>query len=396
MKELFLLSEKFKEEVPVDFIRDQIRLIDTPDRLIGIKGCRGVGKTTLLLQYLKTCLKNKKAIYISLDDIFFTEIRLIDFIDDFVKNGGTDILVDEVHKYPNWSLEIKNAYDRYKDLKIVFTGSSILKIRQANADLSRRAVVHSLQGLSLREYINLTEKKSYPVLTFEQILSDHRELTRMIWKELKPLKKFNEYLTSGYYPFFLENPDTYQQKLRETIMLTLETDLPSVAEISYSKINKIKQLLYIISTSVPFKPNIQKLSERTGISRNTLKNYLHLLNEAKVIGMLFSAKKGISVLTKPEKIYFNHPNQMVSFSGKETDTGTLRETFFYNQVSQVYPLNYTEKGDFLVDRKYTFEVGGKNKTKKQIAGLKNAFLALDGIESGYKNEIPLWLFGFLY
>ncbi len=396
MKELLLLSEKLENEVSDHFIRDAIRLIDTSDRLIGIKGSRGVGKTTLLLQYLKTRLKNEKAIYISLDDIYFTENRLIDFIDDFVKNGGKYILIDEIHKYPNWSGEIKNAYDRYKDLKIVFTGSSILKIRQANADLSRRAVIHSLQGLSLREYINLTEKKSYNILTLEQILSDHRRLARIIWEELKPLEKFNEYLDFGYYPFFMENPGTYHQKLKETILLTLETDLPSVAEISYTKINKIKQLLYIISTSVPFKPNIQKLSERTGISRNTLKNYLHLLDKAGIIGMLFSSKKGISILTKPEKIYFNNPNQMISFSGMETDRGTIRETFFYNQVSQIHNLNYSDKGDFLVERKYIFEIGGKNKTKKQIGGLENAFVALDGIESGYKKEIPLWLFGFLY
>ena len=396
MKELIEISERLTESISLKFVRNSIQLLESPDRLIGIKGSRGVGKTTLLLQYLKTRLKKEKAIYVSLDDIYFTENRLIDFIDEFVKNGGKHILLDEVHKYKNWSREIKNAYDRYTELRIIFTGSSILKIRQSNTDLSRRAVVYPLQGLSLREYINLTENKSYPSTTLNEILSNHQEIARTIWKEIKPLEKFNEYLETGYFPFFMENKATYLQKIKETIYLTIETDLPSVAEINFSNISKLKHLLYIISTSVPFKPNVQKLSERTKISRNTLKQYLHLLKEAQVIGLLFNSQKGISTLTKPEKIYFNHPNHMVSFAKSHSNPGTLRETFFYNQLSHYHTLHYTENGDFLVDRKFTFEVGGKNKTQAQIKGIKNAFLALDGIESGYKNEIPLWLFGFLY
>ncbi len=396
MKELFEISEKLVENTSVKFVRDRIQLLDSPDRLIGIRGSRGVGKTTLLLQFLKTSLKNQKAIYVSLDDIYFTENRLIDVIDEFVKNGGKYILIDEVHKYKNWALELKNAYDRYPELKMIFTGSSILKIRLSNSDLSRRAIVFSLQGLSLREYINLTGHKTYPAVSLEELLNKHQDIAKSIRSEIKPLQKFNEYMQTGYFPFFLENRNTYLQKLKETIYLTIEADLPSVAEINFSNISKLKHLLYLISTSVPFKPNIQKLSERTGISRNTLKQYIHLLIEARVIGALFSSKRGISALTKPEKIYLYHPNHMLCFAEQNANQGNMRETFFYNQLSQLYHLGYTEKGDFLVDWKYIFEIGGKNKKQDQIRGMNDAFLVLDGIESGYKNEIPLWLFGFLY
>jgi len=333
---------------------------------------------------------------VTLDDIFFSENRLIDFIDDFVALGGEYVLLDEVHKYPNWSQEIKNAYDRHSQLKIIFTGSSILKIREAYADLSRRAVVFNLEGFSFREYLNLKTNQSFPVLKLTDILEHHQEIVKDIWKIVKPLAFFESYLRYGYYPFFLENQETYHQKLREIISLTLEIDLPYNTEISHSKIFHIKQLLYIIAERVPFKPNIQKISERIATSRNTLKQYLHILDEAQIIALLFSEKKGMSSLTKPEKIYLHHPNLMYSLSESDADVGTVRETFFLNQLSAKHEVFYTEKGDFRVDRKYTFEVGGKNKDAKQIQGIEHAFLAKDGLEAGFGREIPLWLFGFLY
>jgi hypothetical protein len=389
-------SDKLVSEVSTEFIRNTIALLETSDRLIGIKGARGVGKTTLLLQFIKTKLAHHKAVYVTLDDIFFSENRLIDFIDDFVALGGEYVLLDEVHKYPNWSQEIKNAYDRHSQLKIIFTGSSILKIREAYADLSRRAVVFNLEGFSFREYLNLKTNQSFPVLKLTDILEHHQEIVKDIWKIVKPLAFFESYLRYGYYPFFLENQETYHQKLREIISLTLEIDLPYNTEISHSKIFHIKQLLYIIAERVPFKPNIQKISERIATSRNTLKQYLHILDEAQIIALLFSEKKGMSSLTKPEKIYLHHPNLMYSLSESDADVGTVRETFFLNQLSAKHEVFYTEKGDFRVDRKYTFEVGGKNKDAKQIQGIEHAFLAKDGLEAGFGREIPLWLFGFLY
>jgi hypothetical protein len=227
-------------------------------------------------------------------------------------------------------------------------------------------------------------------------LINHDEIAKTIWKKIKPIKVFNKYLEIGFFPFFLESEENYKNKIREVINQVLETDLPYAAKISFSNIHKLKQLLYVISESAPFKPNIEKLSERIGISKNTLKDYLHWMNDALLINLLYKESKGISRLTKPEKIYLYHPNLMMAITGNSVNVGNLRETFFYNQLAISHQVNYTDKGDFLVDDKYVFEIGGKNKTTRQIQGLKNSFLVLDNIETGLRNEIPLWLFGFLY
>jgi predicted AAA+ superfamily ATPase len=396
MRTLLELSERAVELVPVDHIRGQIKWLDQPDRLICIKGSRGVGKTTLLLQYAKTRLTGKPFVYVSLDNLYFSENKLSDFADDFSKHGGKYLLIDEVHHYPDWSVELKNIYDSIPDLKIIYTGSSMIHLSSGRADLSRRSVVKTLPGLSLREYIAFSENIEFPVYSFNQIIRDHVTISRQVWKKIKPIKMFSEYIQIGYYPFFLENRDTYRIKLLEILNQVLESDLPFIAGITYSNVYKLKQLLYIISESAPFKPNIEKLSERTGISKNTLKDYLHHMSDALLINLLYKDSKGISRLTKPEKIFLHHPNLMTAISGDEVNTGSLRETFFYNQVSVSHKVNYTDRADFLVDNRYIFEVGGRNKTDKQIRGIEGSFLALDNIETGHNREIPLWLFGFLY
>jgi predicted AAA+ superfamily ATPase len=395
MRSIIAKSERAIEEVQTNYIRPHISWLDQNERLIGILGSRGVGKTTLLLQYLKTKLNTSTAIYLSMDDLYFTENSLSDFVDSFVKNGGTHVFLDEVHNYPTWSIEIKNLYDQHKKLKLVYTGSSLLKIKKGRADLSRRSVVYNLPGLSLREYINITENTDFPAYSLGKILSQHPKISKTIWTRTLPIKKYNEYIKSGYYPFFIENSVNYLKKLNATILEVLETDLPYIAGINYHNINKIKQLLYIISESVPFKPNLTKLSERIGISKNTLKDYLIYIREALLINSLYAESKGISKLSKPEKIYLYHPNLMHALNTDNTNTGNLRESFFLNQVSQHHDVYYPGKGDFLVDGQ-VFEIGGKNKTHTQIKNMDNAWLALDEIETGYKREIPLWLFGFLY
>lgn len=396
MNILYEISAKLRASVKVDFVRKIIEKFDQPDRMIGIKGPRGVGKTTLLLQYLRLKLEDKIALYISLDDLYFTENSFLDTADSFVKNGGTVLLVDEVHHYENWAKELKNAYDRYPELKIIFTGSSMLRMESSRGDLSRRAVIYPIQGLSLREYIRFTGGPVFPVLSLQQILHNHRTLAETVWSRIKPIQKFNEYLQYGYFPFASENIATYHLRLKEIINIVMETDLPYMAEIEYSKIDKVKQLLYIISQSVPFKPNMIKLAERTAIARNTLKNYLRYLAEAGLIHLLYSSSKGISLLTKPEKIYMANPNLLFALAAAQADKGNLRETFFINQLSVDHDVQYPQQGDFLVDGKYIFEVGGRNKKLSQIKGLTDAYLALDDIESGVANHIPLWLFGFLY
>jgi len=396
MNSMYDFSARAVEMVKVTNIRPQIEWLKQNEKLIGIKGSRGVGKTTLLLQYAKTVLKNDSFVYISLDNLYFTENSLLNFADEFYKNGGKVLLIDEVHHYPNWSLELKNIYDLFPDLKVVYTGSSLLHLSKGLSDLSRRSVVYNLPGLSLREFINFSTKLNLAPISLDEILANHESIAKHIWKETKPIKWFNQYINHGYYPFFLEGIENYHQKLNGVILQVLESDLPYISGVSYSNINKLKQLLYVISESVPFKPNIEKLSERIGISKNTLKDYLHYLKDALLISMLYSDSKGISRLTKPDKIYLHNTNLMFALANNSSNTGNERETFFYNALSANHAVSYTPKGDFLIDGRYTFEVGGRNKKQKQIQGVENAYLAIDGIETGYGNKIPLWLFGFIY
>lgn len=396
MKHLIELSERLIESVSSEIIRDQIKWLSKPDRLIGIKGARGAGKSTLLLQFARLHINSRKRLYVSLDDILFSDKKITDLADEFVKLGGEYLLLDEVHHYKNWPQEIKNIYDRYPSLNVIFTGSSILHLSKGASTLSRRAVMHDLPGLSFREYLIFSRGVSFPIVTLDELLNNHIELAKPIWKKIKPLEAFNEYLATGYYPYFIENPGTYDLKLRESLMKVLESDLPYVTQMDYANLDKIKQLLYIISQSVPFKPNIERLSEKLHVGKNTLKLYLKYLNDASMINTLYSSKKGMTLLTKPEKIYLHHPNLMSCLAANRADVGNMRESFFLNQVVYLHKVQYPDQADFLVDDKWLFEIGGKNKGKKQIQGHANSYLALDGIETGYGNTIPLWLFGFLY
>ena len=396
MKQLVELSERLIESVSLNIIRDQIKWLTKPDRLIGIKGARGAGKSTLLLQFARMHTNSRKRLYVSLDDILFSDKKITALADEFVKLGGEYLLLDEVHHYKNWPQEIKNIYDRYPSLHVIFTGSSILHLSKGTSILSRRTVMHDLPGLSFREYLMFARGVTFPALSLEELLNNHIELAKPVWKKIKPLEAFNEYLATGYYPYFMENPGTYDLKLRESLMKVLESDLPYVTRMDYANLDKIKQLLYVISQSVPFKPNIERLSEKLHVGKNTLKLYLKYLNDASMINTLYSSKKGITLLTKPEKIYLHHPNLMSCLAANRADMGNMRESFFLNQVVHLHKVQYPDQADFLVDDKWLFETGGKNKEKKQIQGHANAYLALDGIETGYGNTIPLWLFGFLY
>jgi len=382
--------------VDTSFVRDFINKIDWKDRMIGIKGARGVGKTTLLLQYIKQNLPASKTLYVSLDNIYFSGNLLVHLADEFIKRGGTYLVLDEVHRYPNWSVELKNIYDTHKDLKLIFTGSSILQIDHKKADLSRRAVFYEMPGFSFREYVNIKSDSSFEAVTLNTLLSNHLEITMDVRKQTKPIKHYHDYIRTGYYPFFLENEASYHKKIEEIINVVMEIDIPQSFDISLHSIEKIKKLLYIISSSTPFKPNIVKLSEQIGTTRNTVKNFLYYLERAKIINLLHSDSKGISSLQKPDKIYLHHPNLMFTFAAENSNVGTLRETFFYNQVSYTEHLTSSKRADFIVNDRYTFEIGGKNKDRSQIEGLTDAVLALDNIEHGHLNKIPLWLFGFLY
>jgi len=335
-------------------------------------------------------------LYVSLDNLWFSNHSLADLADDFVKKGGGFLYIDEVHKYPEWSATIKNLYDDYPDLKIVFTGSSLLEILNARADLSRRAVIYSMQGLSLREYLNMTLNKHFEAYSLEEIVKNHVSIASKINKEIRPLKYFNTYLKHGYFPFFNEDLDVYYRRIGEVINLILEIELPMLRQLEVQYVPKIKQLLQTIAETAPFIPNVSKLSEKININRNTLASYLIFLDEANLTNNLYRDSKGISRLQKPNKIFLENTNFMFALAPEEINIGNMRETFFFNQLSHIHRIEFPEDGDFLIDRKFLFEIGGKTKSIRQIKGIANSYIAADQIEYGHNNIIPLWLFGFLY
>jgi uncharacterized protein len=397
MESLIRKSIRKINATDTSFKRYLYERIDWSDRLIFIKGARGTGKTTLLLQHLKeTAGASDEALYVSLDDLWFSDNRLVDLAAQFNSLGGKYLYLDEVHKYPSWAQEIKNIYDDLPDLKMVITSSSALQVFKQRFDLSRRAVEYDLLELSLREFIYLKYGLLFSPFQFDQVISDHISLSLDILEKIKPLKLLKEYNLAGNYPYFLENPDNYHQRLMNTINTILEADLPAILNIDYSSVVKLKKLLYIIASSVPFKPNIYELSQKTGIARDTLLRYLHHLQQAHLVLLLQSSKGGKSILSKPEKIYLHNANLMAVLSENNFNPGTVRETFFLNQLMSIGKVKYSPVGDFIFQDKYLFEIGGKNKSGKQLQGSPEAYIISDDIETGYKNRIPLWMFGFLY
>lgn len=382
---------------PMDHFRYLYRHIDWEDRLISITGVRGVGKTILLLQYIKENFPDKRnALYASLDNIWFTRNTLTDLVEQFTAYGGTHLFLDEVHRYPNWCIEIKNIYDSYPGLHIVFTGSSMLEIFKSNADLSRRAINYHLYGLSFREFLEFETGKKFPCISLEEILSDHLNIAANLTQDLKILPLFKAYLEHGYYPFYKEGLKSYPIRLQNIINTTLDFDLPAVENIEYATILKIKKMLMLLSSLVPFTPNMTTLSADIETNRASAMRYLNILEKAALITMLLPAGKTLNLMNKPEKIYLANSNLLQVLSNSPVNTGNQRETFFANQLKILHQINSSKKGDFIVDNKYTFEVGGKNKSYHQIKDLENSFIASDDIETGFGNRIPLWLFGMLY
>jgi len=398
MEEFFDFFYKELRKTDLSFQRYLINDIDWEGRLSAITGARGTGKTTMILQHIKQTFGNspKEALYVSADNIWFSGNRLLDLANDFEKQGGKYLFIDEVHKYENWSQEIKNIYDSFSDLRVVITGSSMLEIYKGNADLSRRAVHYVLCGLSFREFLIYDQNIDFEKFTLEDILQNHIEIAGRVNDKIRPLPLFNAYLKQGYYPYYKSDKRFYLSKLANTVDLILEMDLPAVETIEMYSIRKIKKLLWIISQSVPFTPKITELAKDLDVSRNSLLNYLTILERGELVNLLQSSTKGINSLAKPEKIYLNNTNQIYAFDANKPNVGNLRETFFFNQLKAVSEVTSAGKADFTVDDKYIFEVGGKNKGHEQIIGLKNAYLALDNLEYGFGNKIPLWLFGMLY
>jgi len=397
MDKLLLKSHDKIAKTSLKFTRYLLDELHFKDRISIIKGARGVGKTTLLLQYAKKHATNySRILYVSLDDLFFQENSLYNLAENFVKDNGQLLLLDEVHKYPNWSRELKLIYDDIPDLKLIVTSSSILEIYKSESDLSRRAVSYYLKELSFREYLIFEKNSHFNTYTLAEILSNHSDISFEITNRIKPIYEFNNYKKEGMYPYYWENKKKFTENLLDTIHLALEIDLPAIEPLDYIYITKLKKLLFAISTSAPFTPNISKLSERVNISRKALIKALHYLERARLIIQLNKTNKGISILSKPDKIFINNPNLQYALGNQNSNIGSIRESFFVNQLQGLHKIALPKKGDFIVDDKYTFEIGGKNKSKYQIKDVSNAFIVRDDIENGVNDIIPLWLFGFLY
>ena len=370
--------------------------IDWEGRLIGVTGTRGTGKTTLLLQYLKDNFPiRENVLYASLDNIYFTKNSLLDLAEKFDAYGGTHLFLDEVHRYPTWAIELKNIYDSFPKMHVVFTGSSMLEIYKSNADLSRRAISYELKGLSFREFLLIEYNLDFPVLTLKEILENHYSIAADIVGKIKILPEFKKYLKYGYYPIYKEGLKSYSLRLQNAVNTVLENDLPSVESVEYNTIFKIKKLLMVIASLVPYTPNINALSNEIETNRANTLRYLEYLKRAGLIQTFLYPQKSMKALGKPDKIYLNNSNLLYTLADENANIGNVRETFFANQVSAKYTVNTSQKGDFQVDNNI-FEVGGKTKSYKQIKDLPESYLIIDETEVGYGNKIPLWLFGFLY
>lgn len=389
MDKLFEQFLKLFKETDTNFFRYIYTEINWKSRMIGLTGPRGVGKTTLVLQHIKRCLNPAETLYVTAEDFYFADNKLIDLADTFVKSGGKFLFVDEIHKYKDWAKELKLIYDYHPELNIVFTGSSVLDIKKGASDLSRRAVMYHLQGLSFREYLQLFHQISVRTYSLEEILKHKVELP-----EVKhPLPFFENYLKKGYYPFALE--EDFELRLQQIVNQTLETDIPFYAGMNVSTGRKLKQLLAIIAKSVPFKPNMSSIATALSASRNNITDYCLFIEEAGMIAQLRDATGGIKGLGKVDKIYLDNTNLIYSLANDNSNTGNLRESFFLNQLRVKYDVIVSPVADFRVGD-YTFEVGGKNKGLKQIQGLNKAYIVKDDIELGYLNTVPLWQFGLTY
>lgn len=389
MDKLFEYFYKLLRESEVEFHRYMYALINWDSRMIGLTGPRGVGKTTLILQHIKEELNPDEALYVTAEDFYFADHRLLDLADAFVKRGGRYLFIDEIHKYKDWAKELKLIYDYHAELKVVFTGSSVLDINKGAADLSRRAVMYKMQGLSFREYLQLFHRIKADVYSLEDIVS-HKVVVEGLDH---PLPLFEDYLRRGYYPFAME--DEYETRLRQIINQTLESDIPQYAEMNVSTGRKLRQLLVIIAKSVPFKPNFTNIATMLSASRNNIADYCLYIEEAGLIAQLRNATGGIRGLGKVDKIYLDNANLIFNLAQDNSNVGNVRETFFLNQTRVFSDVVASPVSDFLIEN-MTFEIGGRNKGQKQIEDTERGFVVKDDVEAGYMNVIPLWQFGMGY
>ena len=386
---LYSYMNEILSRTTTQFYRYMYNIIDWNSRLVGITGPRGIGKTTMLLQYINNHKHEGSHLYVSADNIYFSTNTIIELADDFVKEGGTHLYIDEVHKYKGWSRELKQIYDVHPDLKVTFTGSSILDIQKGEADLSRRSVMYNMQGLSFREYLEMKYEIKVPSYNLEDIINHNVQIPELA----HPLPVFREYLASGYYPFAKEG--SFETRMQQVITQTVESDISQYADIKASTARKLKRMLAVISAIAPFKPNYTNLAVEIGVNKSNVPEYLTYLDKAGMISQLWDDTMGMRGLGKIEKVYIDNPSLMTVLAGGNPDIGNIRETFFYNQMRVNNEVLASRVSDFTIG-KYTFEIGGKNKGRKQIESVQDGFIVKDDIEYGHGIFIPLWQFGFNY
>lgn len=403
MDALFRKHDRLLANTSMDVVRDQMGQIHWNAQIISIMGPKGVGKSTLLRQYIKKNypIGDRRALYCSADSVDFSTRSLVELAEEFFINGGELLVVDEIHKYKagtsDWSKEVKEIYELFPKLKMIVSGSSLLKLKEGDADLSRRAIKYTMPGLSFREALRFYHGLEFPKWTLEDILSHPLDLWDMVASKCKPIAYFKEYIEKGYYPFLLEGEDDYFIRIEQVINYIIETELPQICKVDVANIRKVQALIKLIAEEVPFELNANKLAGSLEIGRDTVVEYLKYLGDAKVLNLLYSDKKKMSKLAKPDKVYMENPNILYALAPDKADIGTVRESFAVNSLSESHLVEYGKiQGDFKVDSRYTFEIGGRSKDFSQIAGVPDSYIFADDWDIPDGAKLPLWMLGFLY
>ena len=403
MDTLFRKSDRLLANTSTEIVRKKMDEIHWNTHLVSIMGAKGVGKSTLIKQYLKQHYEpgNRTTLYCSADTVDFSMRTLVGLAEEFVMRGGELLVIDEIHKYhpgsTDWSREIKEIYELYPTLKMIVSGSSLLSLKEGDADLSRRAVKYTMQGLSFREALRFYHGLSFPRWSLEDILAHPYDLWQAVSAKCKPVALFKEYLEKGYYPFLLEGEGEYYTKIEQVVTYIIETELPQICKVDVSNVRKLQALIATICSEVPFELNANRIAAALEIGRDTVVEYLKYLGDAKVLNLLYSDKKKVGKLTKPDKIYMENTNLMYALAPTKVEIGTLRETFAISALSDSHSVEYGKsQGDFKVDSRYTFEIGGRNKTFSQIAGIKDSYVFADDWDMPDGAKLPLWMLGFLY
>ena len=403
MDTLFRKHDRLLANTSMDIVRDQMNQIHWNAQIISIMGPKGVGKSTLLRQYVKRNYQigDRKALYCSADSVDFSTRTLVELAEQFFINGGELLIVDEIHKYKpgtsDWSKEVKEIYELFPKLKLIVSGSSLLKLKEGDADLSRRAIKYTMPGLSFREALRFYHGLDFPKWTLEDILTHPFDLWEMVTSKCKPVVHFKEYLEKGYYPFLLEGEGEYFTRIEQVVNYIIETELPQICKVDVANIRKLQALVKLIAEEVPFELNANKIAGSMEIGRDTVVEYLKYLGDAKILNLLYSDRKKTGKLSKPDKVYLENPNLLYAIAPDKVEIGTARESFAVNSLSESHLVEYGKaQGDFKIDSKYTFEIGGRSKDFSQIAGIPDSYIFADDWDMPDGAKLPLWMLGFLY